>query len=114
MTRRLSVAEQAAADLRDKTLADLLATASSWDKAVVAQAILAWIREHDTICANDLRELLPDTAAGVLPGTLRSMCRSRGPLIHTGRYVPSTAPRTKGHPIAVYRQRTAADHQEAA
>jgi hypothetical protein len=112
VTRRLNVAEQAAADLRDRTLAELLATASDWDKALVRQAIVAWIREHDTVSANDLRELLPDTAAGILPGTLRGL--SHNLLIHTGRYVPSTAPRTKGHPIAVYRRRTAAGQAVAA
>lgn len=109
---RHTLAEQAAADLRDKTLADLLKTASSWDKAVVAQAIVAWMRDHDTVSANDLRDLLPETAAGVLPGTLRGM--SHNFLIHTGRYVPSTSKPTKGHPIAVYRKRTAADRAEAA
>jgi len=35
-------------------------------------------------------------------------------LIGTGMYVPSTAPATKGHRIAVYRRRTAADRAEAA
>jgi len=112
MTKRLSLAEQAAADLRDKTLADLLKTASSWDKALVAKAIVAWMRDHNTVSANDLRDLLPDTAAGVLPGTLRGM--SHNFLIHTGEYVPSTAPSTKGHRIAVYRRRTDADRAEAA
>jgi hypothetical protein len=70
------------------------------------------MREHDTVSANDLRAQLPEVAAGVLPGVLRGM--SHNYLIHTRTYVPSTAPSTKGHPIAVYRRRTEADRAEAA
>jgi hypothetical protein len=109
---RLTLAEQVAAEARDKTLDQLVRQASDWDRKVVAQAVLIWMRDHDTVSANDLRELLPDTAAGVLPGTLRGM--SHNYLIHTGQFVPSTAPSTKGHRIAVYRRRTASDTQEAA
>jgi hypothetical protein len=109
---RLTLAEQVAADARDKTLKQLVRQASDWDRKVVAQAVLIWMRDHDTVSANDLRDELPDVAGGVLPGVLRGM--SHNYLIHTGRYVPSTSPRTKGHPIAVYRRRTAADGTEVA
>jgi hypothetical protein len=109
---RLTLAEQVAADARDKTLAQLLRQASDWDRTVVAQAVLIWMRDHATVSANDLRDQLPDVAAGVLPGVLRGM--SQNYLIGTGEYVPSTAPSTKGHRIAVYRRRTEADRAEAA
>jgi hypothetical protein len=109
---RLTLAEQVAGDVRDKTLAQLLRQASDWDRKVVAQAVLIWMRDHDTVSANDLRDQLPVVAAGVLPGVLRGM--SHNFLIGTGEYVPSTAPSTKGHRIAVYRRRTAADRAEAA
>jgi hypothetical protein len=109
---RLTLAEQVAADARDKTLNQLVRQASDWDRKVVAQAVLIWMRDHYTVSANDLRHELPDVAGGVLPGVLRGM--SHNFLIHTGRYVPSTSLRTKGHPIAVYRRRTAADRAEAA
>jgi hypothetical protein len=109
---RLTLAEQVAADVRDKTLAQLLRQASNWDRKVVAQAVLIWMRDHDTVSANDLRDQLPDVAAGVLPGVLRGM--SHNYLIHTGDYVPSTSKPTKGHPIAVYRRRTAADRAAVA
>ncbi|MET7923139.1 hypothetical protein ABZT43_03920 [Streptomyces sp. NPDC005349] len=112
MSRRLTLAEQVAGDVRDKTLAQLVRQASSWDNKVVAQAVLIWMRDHDTVSANDLRGQLPDVAAGVLPGVLRGM--SHNYLIHTGTYIPSTAPSTKGHRIAVYRKRTAADQAVAA
>jgi hypothetical protein len=109
---RLTLAEQVAADARDKTLAQLVRQASAWDRKIVAQAVLIWMRDHDTVSANDLRDELPEVAGGVLPGVLRGMGHNY--LIHTGRYVPSTSPRTKGHPIAVYRKRTTADQAEAA
>ncbi|MEV5944640.1 hypothetical protein [Streptomyces sp. NPDC051994] len=112
MTKRLTLAEEVAADVRDKTLDQLVRQASAWDRKVVAQAVLIWIRDHDTVSANDLRKELPDVAAGVLPGVLRGM--SHNYLIHTRTYVPSTAPSTKGHPVAVYRKRTSADRSEAA
>ncbi|MDT0608790.1 hypothetical protein [Streptomyces lancefieldiae] len=109
---RLTLAEQVAAEARDKTLSQLVRQASNWDRKVVAQAVLIWMRDHDTVSANDLRDQLPDVASGVLPGVLRGM--SHNYLIHTGAYVPSTAPATKGHRIAVYRRRTAADQEVAA
>lgn len=112
MSRYLTLAEQVAGDVRDKTLAQLVLQASDWDNKVAAQAILIWLRTHDTVSANDFRDELPDIAAGVLAGTLRGMSRSY--LIHTGQYVPSTAPATKGHRVAVYRKRTATDRAEAA
>lgn len=112
MSRRLTLAEQVAGDARDKTLAQLVRQASAWDRRVVAQAVLIWMRDHDTVSANDLREQLPEVAGGVLPGVLRGM--SHNYLIGSGQYVPSTAPATKGHRIAVYRRRTTADRTEAA
>ncbi|MCT9092919.1 hypothetical protein N4G70_29200 [Streptomyces sp. ASQP_92] len=112
MSKRLTLAEEVAADVRDKTLAQLVRQASDWDRKVVAQAVLIWIRDHDTVSANDLRDQLPDVAAGVLPGVLRGM--SHNYLIGTGEFVPSTAPSTRGHRIAVYRKRTNADRAEAA
>ncbi|TGB11581.1 hypothetical protein [Streptomyces sp. MZ04] len=112
MSKRLTLAEQVAGDARDKTLAQLVRQASAWDRNVVAQAVLIWMRDHDTVTANDLRDLLPDVAGGVLPGVLRGM--SHNYLIHTRTYVPSTSPSTKGHPVAVYRKRTDADRTEAA
>lgn len=111
---RLTKAEQAAAQVRDRTLAEILAGAPAWDVAVVRQAILAAAREQGTVSANSIRELLPETGHGLIAAAFRGLSRGAGPLVHTGRYVPSTSPGTKGHPVAVYAWRGVAEAGVAA
>ncbi|ANZ17476.1 hypothetical protein O1L44_16390 [Streptomyces noursei] len=63
--------------------------------------------------ANDFRDRLPDGVRhGLLGAAIRGLAASRT-ITNTGRTVPSTAPATHGHRIAVYRL-TAPDHGEAA
>lgn len=97
----LTGAERAAAALRDETLADLLAGTSAWDRALVRRAVLAYGREHATLSANDVRPLLPEMGRSLVGVVFRALACS-GVLVHTGEYVPSTSPATKGHRIAEY------------
>lgn len=62
--------------------------------------------------ANDFRDLVPDGVPhGLLGAAIRGLAASRA-ITNTGRTVPSTAPATHGHRIAVYRL-TAPDHRKA-
>lgn len=99
--KRLTAAEQLAAQHRDDTLAAIVQS-SDWDRALVEQAVIAYGTEHAEFSANDMRDLLPEQGAGFLGAAFRALACA-GVLVRTGQYVPSTSPSTHGHRIAVYR-----------
>ncbi|MFJ4418231.1 hypothetical protein [Streptomyces sp. NPDC088925] len=104
MTRRLTPAEQLAADARDTTLARLLDSTDpdGWNLALVKQAVLAAGRTMPEFSANSFRDLLPELGAG-MAGLACHALRSQGLIEPTGARVPSTLPSTHGHGIHVYR-----------
>jgi hypothetical protein len=101
MARRLTVAEQLAAEEKDFLL-DRIADQSDWSQFLVMQAALAFGQEHDTFSCNQLRDVLPELGHGFLGAAINAL-RQGGILQHTGKYVPSTSPATHGHPIALWR-----------
>lgn len=100
MTRRLSVAERHAAAAKDFLLTDI-AKQSEWSQFLVEQAAFAFGLAHETFSCNEVRDVLPELGQGFLGAAINAM-RQGGILQHTGQYVPSTSPATKGHPIAVW------------
>lgn len=94
---------QQAAAIRDSTLADLLASTWTWNVDRVKEVVLAAARERGEISANDVRGLLEDHLHDLIAPAFNSLTHQRGPLVNTGRRVPSTSPGTKGHGITVYR-----------
>ncbi|MHB9862014.1 hypothetical protein [Streptomyces sp. YIM S03343] len=100
---RLTEAEQDAAAVRDATLEDLLASTWPWDVDRVKAVVLAAAREHGEVSANDIREVLEERLHWLIGPAFNSLTHQRGPLVNTGRRVPSTSPATKGHGISVYR-----------
>ncbi|WP_432091071.1 hypothetical protein [Streptomyces sp. NRRL F-5630] len=104
MTRRLTPAEQLAADARDTTLGTLLAATDpgDWNLKLVKQAVLAAGRNLVEFSANDFRDLLPELGAG-MAGLACSALLVQGLVEKTGARVPSTLPSTHGHGIHVYR-----------
>ncbi|MBX9425481.1 hypothetical protein [Streptomyces lateritius] len=101
MARRLTVAEQLAAEEKDFLL-DRIADQSDWSQFLVMQAVLAFGTKHDTFSCNQLRDVLPEMGHGFLGAAINAL-RQGGILQHTGQYVPSTSPATHGHPIALWR-----------
>ncbi|MFE7609226.1 hypothetical protein [Streptomyces celluloflavus] len=80
---------------------------------LVQGIVLAHALDGAEFSANDFRDLLPDGIPhGLLGAAIRGLAASRA-ITNTGRTVPSTAPATHGHRIAVYRL-TVPDHQKAA
>lgn len=101
MTTKLTPAEQVAASVRDMTLMDI-ASASDWDLKVVKQAVIIYGRILGELSANDIRDVLPEQGRGYIGAAFRALAIQHV-LEHTGQYVPSTDPPTRGHRIAVYR-----------
>ncbi|MYR30570.1 MULTISPECIES: hypothetical protein [unclassified Streptomyces] len=104
MTRRLTPAEQLAADARDTTLGTLIALTDpdGWHLRLVKQAVLAAGRWMPEFSANDFRDLLPELGAG-MAGLACHALLVQGLVEKTGDRVPSTLPSTHGHGIHVYR-----------
>jgi len=105
MTRKQSPAERLAATRRDDLLADIVARAertSSWDRFIVEHAVFTFGLAEEEFSANSMRAVLPDLAHGYLGASFNAL-RASGVLEHTGRYVPSTSPATRGHPVAVWK-----------
>lgn len=95
--------ERAAAAVRDHTLEDLLASTWPWNVDRVKEVICAVARERGEVSANDIRLVLEEHLHWLIGPAFNSLTHQRGPLVNTGRRVPSTSPATKGHGISVYR-----------
>jgi hypothetical protein len=112
VTRRLSLAEQLAAQLRDATLAEIV-RASAWDCHVVMQVVLLYGQNHDRWTCNGIRDLVPEQGKGYLGAAINGMNRAgiiaRVPVDG----VPSTSEKTHGHRLAVW-SLTARGHRIAA
>lgn len=100
MTSYATEAQAAAA--ADEILADLIKNTSTWDRAVVEQAVRAVGADGRPLSANDFRHLLPEMARGTVGVVIRSMAgRKAAALIKVGE-VPSTSGPTHGKPIGQY------------
>lgn len=100
---QLSKAERDAAAVRDATLTDLLAAGWPWDVARVKEVILAAAREQGEVSANSVRKSLEEHLHWLIAPAFNALTYRGGPLVNTGRRVPSTSPATKGHGVSVYR-----------
>lgn len=96
MTNHATPAEAAAA--ADELLAQLLSETSTWDRAVVRQAVLTYGRDGREFSMNDLRDLLPEVRN--LGALVKGMATAKL-LIPVG-FVRSTAESTHGKHITVY------------
>lgn len=94
---------QEASAVRDATLEGLLASTWPWNVDRVKEVVLTAAKERGEISANDVRGLLPDHLHDLIGPAFNSLTHQRGPLVNTGRRVPSTSPGTKGHGVSVYR-----------
>jgi len=100
MTRKK---EREAAAVRDATLQSLLDSTGPWNVDRVKDVVIAAARERGEISANDVRDLLDERDHWLIGPAFNCLTHQRGPLLNTGRRVPSTSPATKGHGISVYR-----------
>jgi hypothetical protein len=98
---RITVKEASA--VRDATLEGLLASTWPWNVERVKEVVLTAAQERGKISANDVRGLLADHLHDLIGPAFNSLTHQRGPLVNTGRRVPSTSPGTKGHGVSVYR-----------
>ena len=101
MTKRLSLAEQLAADDKNLLLDDIVRS-DDWSLFLVQQAVLAFGLDRDEFSCNDLRDALPELGHGFLGAAINAL-RTAGIIEHTNRMVPSTQVNTHGHRIAVWR-----------
>ncbi|MEE1838124.1 hypothetical protein [Streptomyces sp. SP17KL33] len=103
MGGKLTKREREAGAVRDATLENLLAAARPWDIDAVKEVAVTVAMLHGEVSANDVRDLLPERLHPLIGPAFNSLTHQRGPLVNTGRRVPSTSPATKGHGISVYR-----------
>lgn len=100
MARKLTPAERLASADKDFLLEEI-ADQSSWDQFLVEQAVFHFGQRHDEWSCNDLRDVLPELGHGFLGAAINSL-RTAGIIAHTDRMVPSTAPATHGHRLAIW------------
>lgn len=113
MTRRLSLAEQLAAQRRDETLAEIVQR-SAWDRHVVMQVVLLYGVDHTRFTANNIRDLLPEMGRGYLGAAIIGLGGRAGIIERVPvDGVPSTSEKTHGHRLAVW-SLTARGHRIAA
>jgi hypothetical protein len=101
--RKPTRAERDAAAVRDITLDELLGAGLPWDVDRVKEVVLAVAKERGEVSANDIRGVLEDHLHWLIGPAFNVLAHQRGPLVNTGRRVPSTSRATKGHGISVYR-----------
>lgn len=80
----------------------LLSSVSTWDKALIEQAIQIFGIDGRPVSMNDLRDLLPPMAWGMAGRVILSMLNRKTPPIREIAQVRSTAPDTHRKRIGLY------------
>lgn len=99
----MTITPEQARSEANETLAVLYANVTTWDTAVLNQAIDAIGGDGRAFSANDLRAVLPELAHGTAGLFFHSLVRRRSPrqVVVVGEE-PSTAESTHGKPIKRY------------
>lgn len=100
----MTITPEQAREQANAALAALYANVTTWDTAVLDQAIDAIGGDGRPFSANDLRAVLPELAHGTAGLFFHSLVRRKTPpqVVVVGEE-PSTAESTHGKPIKVYR-----------
>ena len=103
----MTITPEQAREQANAALAALYANVTTWDTAVLDQAIDAIGGDGRPFSANDLRDEFPDVT-GPIVGARFNAAAKRGVIVDTGKRVPSTLPSTKGHEVRRWRGAQAA------
>lgn len=94
--------EQARAEAH-KLLAALYANVTTWDEAVLDQAVLAIAGGNRPFSANDLWAIVPEMARGTVGLYFGSLSRRTAPrILRHIDYEPSVNPKAHGKPVNTY------------
>ena len=88
-------------EFRDAALDRVERSSREWQRAQVDDVLDELIRRGLPFSSNDARPLLPADVRPALAGARFLAAAKAGRIVRCG-YVPSTSPRTHGHPVAVW------------
>ncbi|MGW0920165.1 hypothetical protein ACWD3J_14245 [Streptomyces sp. NPDC002755] len=99
----MTLTPEQAREQANAALAALYASVTSWDKAILNQAIDAIGGDGRPFSMNDVRAVLPEVGHGAAGSFFHSLVRRRNPRqVDVVGEEPSTAESTHGKPIKVY------------